>query len=87
MIFQHLLNYNIVGGWKYINDNNGALFRNLEEIEGGANFIMQNLEKMKPREEFLNHYGVENSGLRLKKFIEDNYSDKVELNDVKYLKL
>jgi hypothetical protein len=82
-----LLNYNIVGGWKYINDDNGALFRNIEEIEGGANFIMHNLDKMKPREQFLKYYGKENAGARLKEFIERNYSDMIDIKNAKYLKI
>ena len=82
-----LLNYNIVGGWKYINKNSGALFKNLKEIKEGANYIINNHKNIHPRKEYLEHYGYENAGKRFKEFIENNYKNKIDVSSYKYIKL
>ena len=82
-----LLNYNIVGGWKYINKNNGFLFKNLEDIEKGGRYIIDNLSILKPREEFMDNYGKENAGKLLKKFIEEHFKHKIDVSSSIYLKL
>ena len=82
-----LLNYNIVGGWKYINKKNGALFKNLEEIEQGAKYIMKNLKQLTPRKEYLENYGKKNAGKKLKEFIQKYYNDKINVSEYDYLNL
>jgi glycosyltransferase involved in cell wall biosynthesis len=82
-----LVNYNIVGGWKYINNKNGALFKNLAEVEKGSEYIINNLNILNPRNEFIDNYGNKNSGKRLKEFIQENFSDKIDVSHCKYLQL
>ena len=82
-----LLNYHIVGGWKYINEKNGVLFKNLDDIENGAKHILKNIESLEPRKQYLNNYGKEKSGKILKSFIENNFSNKISFNNVDYLTL
>ena len=82
-----LLNYNIVGGWKYINNDTGAFFTSENDIDKGLNTIINNLDTMTPRETFLKTYGRENTGKRLKDFIQKNYKDRINVDKYKYLKL
>ena len=82
-----LLNYNIVGGWKYINKKNGAFFKNIEEIEKGANYIMKNLKQLEPRKEYLKNYGKKNAGKKLKEFIHKHYKNKIDVSVYDYLSL
>ena len=82
-----LLNYNIVGGWKYINKTNGALFKNLEEIETGANYILKHLGQLEPRKEYLDKYGKKNAGKKLKEFIQKHYKDQLDVSGYDYLTL
>lgn len=82
-----LVNYNIVGGWKYINNKNGALFKNLDEVEKGSHYIINNLDSLQPRKEFINNYGYKNTGKRLKEFVHNNFSSKIDVSNYKYLQL
>tara|TARA_B110001450_G_C17662808_1_gene498074 strand:+ start:299 stop:1327 length:1029 start_codon:yes stop_codon:yes gene_type:complete len=82
-----LLNYNIVGGWKYINKKNGALFKTLDDLEKGANFIIKNIKQLKPRKEYLEKYGKQNAGKKLKEFLNEHYKDKIDVSGYEYLTL
>lgn len=82
-----LVNYNILGGWKYINKNNGALFKNINEVESSVKYIIENFDNMNPREDFINNYGKINAGKKLKNFIQDNFKDKIDVSSYDYLRL
>lgn len=82
-----LLNYNIVGGWKYINDKTGAFFTSVEDIDEGLNHILDNKTEFEPRKYFISNYGKENAGKKLKDFIQKNFSDKIDVNKYEYLKI
>lgn len=82
-----LLNYNIVGGWKYINKKNGALFKNLDDLEKGANYIMKNSKQLEPRKEYLENYGKQNAGKKFKEFVQKHYKDKIDVSGYEYLTL
>lgn len=84
-----LINTNIIGGWKYINEKTGIFFNDETDF-------LQNYEKMidginnktfEPRKYFIENYGIINSGKKLKKFIYEVFGDKVNIkeNDVKYI--
>ena len=60
-----LVNENILGGWKYINDNTGALFT-LDNLETKLSFIMNN--KFDTCEEYMKKYGYKNTAVRLADF-------------------
>jgi hypothetical protein len=63
-----LVNADILGGWKYVASETGAEFTS-------ANFntilpqFLSKLEQYRPREWFMNNYGIHNSGARLLDFI------------------
>lgn len=82
-----LVNYNIVGGWKYINKTNGSLFKNMNDIQSCCEYIIENLDNMKPREHFINKYGKINAGKKLKKFIQEHFKDKIDVSNYNYLRL
>jgi hypothetical protein len=68
-----LVNYNIVGGWKYVNQETGEFFNNEHDISSAIDKLLKNMDKYTPRNHFINNYGKEKSGVLLAKFIKDNY--------------
>lgn len=66
-----LVNYNIVGGWKYINDETGKFFVDEHDFENALpTFINQlNGNKYSPRQYMVHNYGVRHSGVQLLNFI------------------
>ena len=82
-----LVNYNILGGWKYINNETGAFFTSEKDLENGLNHIVNNYSSLKPREYYLNNYGKINSGKKFKKFIKKHFNDKVDVSNYKYITL
>ena len=80
-----LVNYNILGGWKYINERSGEFFTNEKDIENGLNKIINN--DYDPRDYYLSKWGKENSGKVLKDFIQTHFSNKINISSTKYLKL
>jgi hypothetical protein len=82
-----LLNYNIVGGWKYIGPQSGAFFKSANDLEPGLRYILDNLSKMSPREYYLKNFSKPVAGKRLKHFIEKHFKDKIDVSNYKYLTL
>ena len=73
---------NILGGWKYINDNTGEFF-NENNIKDKVQIILN--KKYNPRKYFIDNYGIEKSGYRLKKFLQSIFPNIKEINDSKYI--
>ena len=63
-----IVNKNILGGWKYVNNKTGVFFNNERDFEKSLRVLLKNLKSYKPRKWFSTNYGPENSGKRLKKF-------------------
>ena len=82
-----LVNYNVVGGWKYINEKNGFLFKTLDDVKKGVTFILDKLDNLTPRKEFIDNYGKINSGKKFKEFIENNFKNKIDVSKDKYITL
>jgi len=83
-----LVNENILGGWKYVNEQTGVFF-NDGNFEKQLDVFLKNLDKYKPRDYFINNYGPINSGKRLLEFIKECIpQDKlnIDLNSIEYLK-
>ena len=78
-----IVNKNILGGWKYINNQTGIFFNNEEDFEKKLKGLLKNLKLYKPRVWFSKHYGPENSGKRLKKFLKEIFPNLI---DSKYAK-
>jgi GR25 family glycosyltransferase involved in LPS biosynthesis len=75
-----LMNRNIYGGWKYINNQTGEFFSNEDNFEPALIKILS--YNYKPREWFFDNYGDYNTGIKLKNFIKGIFPG---LNDCQYV--
>jgi hypothetical protein len=78
-----LVNRNILGGWKYINEQTGEFFDTIEDLEP----IVQKLRSThyEPRSWFIANHGPKNSAIRLGEFLGKICPKKAKSN-VYYLK-
>jgi len=77
-----LMNYDIVGGWKYVNQFTGEYFHDEHDFIDKLRVLLNKYDSYKPREWFVENYGTKNSGKKLLGFLKDNYKinwDGVEL--------
>ena len=67
-----LMNYHIVGGWKYVNDKTGVFFHDENDIESAIRKLTspEFQAGLSPRQWFLENYGTFISALRLQAFLE-----------------
>ena len=67
-----LMNYHIVGGWKYVNDKTGVFFHDENDIEDSIRRLMspEFQAGLSPRQWFLDNWGPYNAALRLQAFLE-----------------
>ena len=74
-----LVNRNILGGWKYVNDKTGEFFTDEKDISPALDKLLYGLSnaKYEPRKYFVNNYSVENSGKRLKEFLYKHWGDRI----------
>jgi hypothetical protein len=78
-----LVNYNILGGWKYVDDKQtGEFFTDENDISNSLEKLLRNFSNYKPRKYIIDNYGPINSGRVLKKFIFENFKDRI-LNEKK----
>ena len=80
-----LVNDNILGGWKYVNDKTGIFF-NGNNIKEQCKKLLNNIERNQytPREYYINNYGIENTGKQLKDFLEKINPDLSECKKVRF---
>jgi len=71
------MNRNIIGGWKYLNEQTGEFFNDINDIRSSLRKILSN--SYKPREWVSANYGSHNSGPRFLEFVEANFGDRVKL--------
>lgn len=77
-----LMNKNLIGGWKYVTEKSGEYFNDMSDFRESATKIVRNAQAggvYEPRKWVLENYGDENSGLKLKKWIDDKFPDRVKL--------
>jgi len=67
-----LVNYNIVGGWKYVNSETGEFFNDEKDFETALEKLLNNFDKYQPKQYFLTHHGKQNEGKKLLEFIKEN---------------
>ena len=78
-----LVNYNILGGWKYVDHKyTGEFFTDEKDIGKSLEILLANLPNYKPRQYIIDNYGPINSGRVLKKFIFEKFKDRI-LNEKK----
>ena len=67
-----LMNYHIVGGWKYVNDKTGVFFHDENDIEDSIRRLMspEFQAGLSPRQWFIDNWGPYNSAVRLQAFLE-----------------
>ena len=75
-----LINKNILGGWKYVNNKTGEFFTDENDIEKTAKLLLRNLDKYSPRQFIIDNYGPMNSGIKLKNFLFDNFKNRLHIN-------
>jgi glycosyltransferase involved in cell wall biosynthesis len=66
-----IVNSNILGGWKYIDDKTGELFTDVNDFEDALTRLLykQTNNEYAPRERYIANYGPKNAGKRLLDFI------------------
>tara|TARA_B100000700_G_scaffold171465_1_gene189424 strand:- start:17 stop:1141 length:1125 start_codon:yes stop_codon:yes gene_type:complete len=70
-----LVNYNILGGWKYVNEHTGEFFHNEEDFEQSLRKLLNNLDNYTPSKYFRENYGKHTTGVELKDFLCENLKD------------
>ena len=86
-----LINYNILGGWKYINKDTGIFFNDINNFEFRLSQLLEKIGngKLNVRNNFINNFGTINSGKKLLKFITKcipRTKLNLDLDKVEYLK-
>jgi hypothetical protein len=77
-----LMNKNIAGGWKYMNEKTGESFHDMSDFRKKLETILRNSDvpnHYEPRRWVRENYGDVKSGKRLLKFVKDNFADRVKL--------
>lgn len=77
-----LMNRNIIGGWKYVNERTGEFFNDMGDFRESLQKIMHNAKAggvYEPRKYIEEVAGGDVSGQRLFRFIDENFQDRVKL--------
>ena len=82
-----LANTNLLGGWKYINNNTGMYFNNEQDISSVLRDFLPKINTFTPRKFFISNYGPEKSGKKLKEFLYTHFKDRINIpeNEVDYI--
>ena len=80
-----LLNKNIIGGWKYINEKTGEFFNDEKDIESVLDKMLKNLKNYTPRKYYTDNFGIVKSGKRLLDFVKKNCLKAKLDKDCRYL--
>lgn len=83
-----LVNYNILGGWKYVNNHTGEFFHNENDFEQALTKLLNNYDNYTPSKYYWNNYGTKHAGKRLRDFLCDNIPNlNFKKQDTKYIKI
>lgn len=69
-----LVNYKILGGWKYVNSKTGEFFNDEKDLSKSLDKLLNNFSKYIPREYYSSNYGINISGKILRDFIKKHYT-------------
>ena len=64
-----LVNYNILGGWKYVNKQTGEFFTNPRDFKKALDKLLSNFDSYSPSQYYRNNYGKQHSGKLLRDFL------------------
>lgn len=81
-----LVNYDLVGGWKYVNQETGEFFHDEDDFIPQCEKIIKNYQFYNPREWYEQNYGPDISGVILLNFLKEHYPN-VDYKGAKYLKI
>jgi len=79
-----LVNYNIVGGWKYVTQQTGEFFTNKTDVVSALDRLLKNMNSYRPRDHFITNYGKKKSGKVLARFIKQHYPN-VQPKELEYV--
>jgi hypothetical protein len=74
-----LMNDNIVGGWKYLNEKTGEFFHDIHDFKSRLRKLLESLDTYAPRDYVSSNYGNEISGVKFKDFVIEHWGDRVTL--------
>mmetsp|Transcript_36754 Transcript_36754/g.114466 ORF Transcript_36754/g.114466 Transcript_36754/m.114466 type:complete len:559 (-) Transcript_36754:91-1767(-) len=77
-----LMNRNIMGGWKYVNEKTGEFFNDMSDFRESVRAVMQKSKAggvYEPRRYVDESLGDAISGARLRRFVVENFQDRVRL--------
>ena len=85
-----LVNKNILGGWKYVNNKTGMLFNNENDFENILQTFLNKFDTFTPRDYFINNHGAQYEGKEIVSFIKKhvpNYKKEInlDLDNIEYL--
>ena len=86
-----IVNKNILGGWKYVNEKTGMLFNDENDFENVLKQFQSKFNTFRPRDYFINNPGPEYEGKQIVQFIKDNipnYKEEInlDLDKIDYLR-
>ena len=76
-----LVNQNILGGWKYVNEHTGEFFNDENDVGQAVEKLISGMEKKQynPRDYYVKNYSVANSGKKLKKFLYKHWGNEINI--------
>jgi len=77
-----LMNKNIIGGWKYVNEKTGEFFNDLSDIRDSIRRLQKNIASggvYEPRKWVSANYGDNIAGAKFFKWIDEDFKDRVKL--------
>jgi hypothetical protein len=77
-----LVNRNIIGGWKYVDEEKtGTFFTDENDVSDAIAKLLANMNKYNPRQYIIDNYGPINAGRRLKEYLFTNFKDRLNLKE------
>jgi hypothetical protein len=70
-----IMNESIRGGYKYINYNTGEFFNDEHDIRTALNSLLKKINIINPQEWWINNYGIDNSSIKLRNILYNQYPD------------
>ena len=74
-----LMNDNIIGGWKYLNEQTGEFFHDIHDFRTSLKRLLTNLDKYRPLEYVQANYGTQYAGVKFKDWVVKHWGDRVTL--------